>query len=174
MLQPARAIPRKNVPAALAVRRGARRRSSHRRRVRVLAHRPGGGRLRAGARRAARRRAGAGSTLGLGPGPADAYAAADVVVFPSTVEGFGNPVIESVIARRPLVVGHYPVLDEILAHGFELFRVDEPEARSRSGSPTRTRRCSTATSRVPGAHYALDDLPARIDAAFRDHGWTTW
>ena len=77
--------------------------------------------------RAPRRGAGP-VTVGLGPSPADAYAAADVVVFPSTVEGFGNPVIESVIARRPLVVGHYPVLDEILAHGFELFAVDEPEA----------------------------------------------
>ena len=67
-------------------------------------------------------------TLGLGPGPTDAYAAADVVVFPSTVEGFGNPVIETVVARRPLVVGHYPVIDEILAHGFDFFALDEPEA----------------------------------------------
>jgi glycosyltransferase involved in cell wall biosynthesis len=112
-------------------------------------------------------------TVGLGPSPADAYAAADVVVFPSTVEGFGNPVIESVIARRPLVVGHYPVLDEILAHGFELFALDEPEAVAKllaDPDPARLER-NLRRARV---HYALADLPGRIERAFRDHGWTTW
>lgn len=112
-------------------------------------------------------------TVGLGPSPADAYAAADVVVFPSTVEGFGNPVIESIIAGRPLVVGHYPVLDEILAHGFELFALDEPEAVAKLLSdpdPDRLERNQARARR----HYALADLPGRIDRAFRDHGWTTW
>ena len=95
------------------------------------------------------------------------------MVFPSTVEGFGNPVIESVIARRPLVVGHYPVLDEILAHGFELFDVDEPEAVAKwlaDPDPAVLDR-NLARARV---HYALSDLPARIDRAVPIHGWTTW
>ena len=57
---------------------------------------------------------------------ADAYAAADVVVFPSTWEGFGNPVIES-IAVAPAVRGvPYPVLAEILASGVRLFSTDGP------------------------------------------------
>lgn len=112
-------------------------------------------------------------TLGLGPSPADAYAAADVVVFPSTVEGFGNPVIESIVARRPLVVGHYPVLDEILAHGFEVFGLDEPESMAKwlaDPDPAVLDR-NLARARV---HYALSDLPARIDRALREHGWTRW
>ena len=58
---------------------------------------------------------------------ADAYAACDLVVFPSTGgEGFGQPVIEAVWAGRPLAVAGYPALDEIVAFGFEFLPVAEP------------------------------------------------
>jgi glycosyltransferase involved in cell wall biosynthesis len=112
-------------------------------------------------------------TVGLGPGPADAYAAADVVMFPSTVEGFGNPVIETVVARRPLVVGHYPVLDEILAHGFEFFALDEPEAVAKvldHPDPELLDRNLAIARR----HFDLRGLPGRIEAAFTNHGWVRW
>ena len=60
---------------------------------------------------------------------ADAYAACDLVVFPSTEgEGFGQPVIESVWARRPLAVARYRALDEILALGFSFLPADDPQA----------------------------------------------
>jgi glycosyltransferase involved in cell wall biosynthesis len=51
----------------------------------------------------------------------DAYAAADLVVMPSTWEGFGNPVLESVTHRRPLALYPYPVACEIRDHGFRFF-----------------------------------------------------
>jgi glycosyltransferase involved in cell wall biosynthesis len=51
----------------------------------------------------------------------DAYAACDLVVMPSTWEGFGNPVLESVTHRRPLALYPYPVACEIMDFGFRFF-----------------------------------------------------
>jgi glycosyltransferase involved in cell wall biosynthesis len=61
----------------------------------------------------------------LGP-IADAYAAADAVAFPSRWEGFGVPVIEAALHRRPLAIRRYPVADELAAFGFTWFPHDDP------------------------------------------------
>ena len=60
----------------------------------------------------------------------DAYAACDLVVMPSTWEGFGNPVLESVTHRRPLALNIYPVAREIMSFGFEFFQLHDVEAIS--------------------------------------------
>lgn len=57
---------------------------------------------------------------------ADAYAAADLVLLPSTWEGFGNPVAESALHSRPLAIRRYPVARELEAFGFCWFDVDHP------------------------------------------------
>jgi glycosyltransferase involved in cell wall biosynthesis len=84
----------------------------------------------------------------------DAYEACDVVTFPSTWEGFGNPTIESAVHRRPLVVGHYPVLDELREFGFEWYEpgnvvLDDAAAMEHNHA-------------IAQQHFALSDLPRRI------------
>jgi mannosylglucosylglycerate synthase len=104
-------------------------------------------------------------TDGSGPGGAmhvdDAYLACDVVALPSTWEGFGNPSLESVTHRRPLVIGPYPVAAELASFGFEWFPLDamakldawlaapDPDVLERNLEVART-------------HFSLDDLADRI------------
>ena len=103
----------------------------------------------------------------------DAYAAADVVVFPSSWEGFGNPVIEAMIADRPVATADYPVLDELIALGLEVLSIDDPDAVAdvlRHPDPefhARNRECLRA-------HFDLRDLPRRIAGAFATVGWDHW
>ncbi len=73
-------------------------------------------------------RAGVPFVLALPPGRsiADAYAACDVVVLPSTFEGFGNATVESALHRKPLAVGSYPVATELRRFGFSWFDAGDP------------------------------------------------
>jgi mannosylglucosylglycerate synthase len=107
------------------------------------------------------------------PRAADAYAAADVVVFPSSWEGFGNPVIEATIAGRPVATAHYPVLGEITALGLRVLSIDEPAAAAKAlrEPDPRTQEANRACLR---AHFDLADLPRRISRAFSTVGWDHW
>ena len=174
VLQPTRAIPRKNVAAGLQLAEDlAERFARDRRAVRYWLTGPAEDDyekelevLLARARLPV--------TTGRAPRPADAYAAADLVVFPSTWEGFGNPVIETVAARRPLAVGHYPVLDEIVAvTGLELLAVDDPdavEAAVRAPDPAVLER---NRNRVR-PDFDVRALPDGLDRLFAQVGWEQW
>lgn len=50
----------------------------------------------------------------------DAYVAADMVTFPSIVEGWGNQLLEAVFAKKPLLIYEYPVYEkDIRQYGFD-------------------------------------------------------
>lgn len=171
VLQPSRAIPRKNVPGGLRFAEELAALLPDRRVVYWLTGPAEDGYGPELARATAATALPV--VLGRARSAADAYAAADVVVFPSTWEGFGNPVIESVIARRPLAALRYPVLDEILASGVRLFDVEQPgqvAAFLDAPDPAVLDRNVDLARR----EFSLADLPARLDAAFADHGWTAW
>ncbi len=92
---------------------------------------------------------------------ADAYAACDLVVVPSTWEGFGNPVVESITHGRPLAVAPYPVLAELRALGLDLIDLEDRAAiRSalREGDEERL----AANLAVVRRTLNLADLPARL------------
>ncbi len=92
---------------------------------------------------------------------ADAYAGADLVVMPSTWEGFGNPVIESVTHRRALALNHYPVAHEILSFGFEFFELtDVVGLRRFLAHPDE--RMLDANLEIARRHFNLADLAGRL------------
>jgi glycosyltransferase involved in cell wall biosynthesis len=120
LLQPTRALERKNVPAALA-----------------LAEAVGGVYWLLGPAEdgygpeLARVVANARCPVLLGEPPggctiADAYSACDAIVLPSSWEGFGNPSVESATHRRPLAIGPYPVAQELATFGFRWFDALDP------------------------------------------------
>jgi glycosyltransferase involved in cell wall biosynthesis len=154
VLLPTRAIPRKNIPGAIRL-------AEELDAVLWLlgpsedGYEPHLESLLADARIVVRRR------LGEGFDVHDAYAASDLVVMPSTWEGFGNPVLESVTHRRPLAVFPYPVLEEIRSFGFRFFGLDDvQEIGAFLDQPDDG--LLEQNLAIARQHFNIADLPARL------------
>src|SRR6478735_5805158 len=158
LLQPTRAIPRKNIPAAIAFATElARREPAHRLRLWITGPAEDGydgvfAQLVNGSDVPV--------VVGRAESVADAYAAADLVLFPSTWEGFGNPVVESIAHRRAIAVGSYPVLDELRGFGVHLLAIDDVDGvQAWLRAPDRA--VLEANVERVRPHCSLPDLPRR-------------
>lgn len=95
------------------------------------------------------------------PDVADAYASCDAVLFTSTWEGFGQPLLESAVHRRAIAVARYPVAEELARFGFRWFPTDD-------AAPLRTfldepdDEPLDVNEAIVRAHFSLDRLRADL------------
>jgi len=101
---------------------------------------------------------------------ADMYAASDIVVFPSTWEGFGNPPIDAAIHRRPAIVSHYPVAEELRALGFMWFDADDVEPL-KSWLAATDRSLLDHNVEVVGSTLSLEVMQTALTALLDEAGW---
>ncbi len=100
----------------------------------------------------------------------DLYAASDLVAFPSTWEGFGNPLIESALHFRPALVADYPVLAELRALGLEWIPIDDLNSiRDELQSPDLGRRRRNRA--IAARDLSMEALQDRLQDLFDRAGW---
>jgi glycosyltransferase involved in cell wall biosynthesis len=99
----------------------------------------------------------------------DAYANADLVCFPSEIEGFGNVVIEAAAYKKPLFVNDYPVLKEIKNRGFDFIEMDQvltKEVVKKTIAILRGKKKRDAmvkkNFKIAREHYSLEALESRL------------
>ncbi len=98
------------------------------------------------------------------------YAAADVVAFPSTWEGFGNPPIEAALRRRPAAVGDYPFAGELRGMGFEFFEpADAAALRRFLDDPDIA--LLDHNERLAIDRFSIDRLRAALHDLLSEAGW---
>jgi mannosylglucosylglycerate synthase len=104
---------------------------------------------------------------------ADAYAAADAVLYPSTWEGFGIPPLEAAVFSRPVVVGDYPVAAELRSLGFRWLRADDPEPLRRALAHPAAMDDDLAHNREVVRHwFSLGRLRDTLADLLARAGWT--
>jgi glycosyltransferase involved in cell wall biosynthesis len=111
---------------------------------------------------------------GIPIGPAhtlgEAYAAAELITYPSLYEGFGNALIEAVFHGRPVVVNRYPVyVADIAPLGMQLIEVDGAitdttvaAVQAVLANPARQRRVARRNFEIARRHLSYKVLRRRL------------
>jgi mannosylglucosylglycerate synthase len=103
---------------------------------------------------------------------ADIYPQADLVTYPSSLEGFGNAFLEAVYYRRPLVVNRYSVYEtDIRPHGFRVVELDNyvtstaiQEARRLLAEPALAADWAETNYALARRHFSFTVLERRLSA----------
>jgi glycosyltransferase involved in cell wall biosynthesis len=103
---------------------------------------------------------------------ADVYPQADLVTYPSSIEGFGNAFLEAVYHRRPLVVNRYSIYEiDIKPHGFRVVEFDNyvsratiREARRLLEEPALAAEWAAANYALARRHFSFAVLERRLTA----------
>ena len=102
----------------------------------------------------------------------DAYAACDAVLFPSHWEGFGNPPIEAALHRRPAAVGSYPIGAELVAFGFRWLPGDDPGPLAAAlADPSTIADDLDHNHAIAWQHFGHDAMRDRLAALLTDMGY---
>ncbi len=106
----------------------------------------------------------------------DVYPQADVVTYPSTIEGFGNAFLEAIYYRRPIVVNNYSIFStDIRPKGFRViefdgFITDETVSQVRRilQDPSLAREMAEHNFRLATRYYSYAVLERRLQALIAD------
>lgn len=101
---------------------------------------------------------------------ADAYQQADLVTYPSTVEGFGNAFLETIYYRRPIVMSTYEIFQtDIRPKGFKVIGFDEfieadtvRQARAVLGNPALAAEMTSHNYELGRRYYSYRTLEHRL------------
>ena len=106
----------------------------------------------------------------------DVYRQADLVTYPSTIEGFGNAFLEAIYYRRPIVVNNYSIFaTDIRPKGFRVIEFDsfiteETVARARQVilDPGLAPAMADHNYRLARQHYSYSMLERRLRTLLAD------
>jgi glycosyltransferase involved in cell wall biosynthesis len=106
----------------------------------------------------------------------DVYPQADLVTYPSDIEGFGNAFLEAIYFRRPIVVNNYSIFDtDIKPKGFRViefdgFVMDETVQRVQQvlHDPQLTQEMTEYNYKLAQCHYSYAVLERRLQTLIAD------
>ena len=107
---------------------------------------------------------------------ADVYPQADLVTYPSSIEGFGNAFLEAVYFKRPLVVNNYSIYEaDIKPKGFQVIEFDGfisektlDETRYLLAHPEETLEKCNHNYELAKRYYSYSMLERRLDVLLAD------
>lgn len=106
----------------------------------------------------------------------DVYPHADMVTYPSSLEGFGNGFLETIYYKRPIVVNNYSIFDvDIKPRGFQVIEFDGyitddtvRQVKEVLDSPALTAQITETNYQLGQRHYSYAVLQRRLPTLIAD------